>query len=42
MKHFTQKSLNPAAKTIELIKQFAHTYRTVRLPDGSFMSYCLN
>lgn len=42
MKYFTQETLNPSERTLEIIKQIAYTYRVIKLTDGTQMPYCLN
>lgn len=42
MTYFTPERLNPSERTIELIKQIAHTYRVIKMADGTQMPYCLN
>lgn len=42
MKIFTQEQLMPSEKTLNLIKQIAYTYRSVKLQDGSRIPVCLN
>ncbi len=42
MKHFTYESLNPSEKTLEIIKQIAHSCRSVKLKDGSRIMFCVN
>lgn len=42
MKYFTQETLNPNEKTLEIIKQIAYTYRVIKMADGTSMPYCLN
>jgi len=41
MTHFTQKELGPSKRTIDFIKQFAYTYRTVKI-NGRTEALCLN
>lgn len=42
MKYFTQETLNPNEKTLEIIRQIAYTYRVIKMADGTSMPYCLN
>ncbi len=41
MQHFTQEELSPSQTTLNIIRQIAYTYRTVR-NTGIVQSYCLN
>ncbi|EFI71089.1 MULTISPECIES: hypothetical protein [Segatella] len=41
MKKFTLDEMKPSDLTIRIIKQFAHTYRVVRMNNGERVS-CLN
>ena len=41
MQHFTQEELNPSQTTLNIIRQIAYTYRTVK-SSGIACSYCLN
>ncbi|MGI6242528.1 MAG: hypothetical protein ACOYJK_03165 [Prevotella sp.] len=41
MKYFTQEELNPSETTLNIIRQIAHTYRTIK--GGSQpMRCCMN
>ena len=42
MAYFTQKSLNPSERTIDIIKQIAYTYRVIKMADGTSIPFCLN
>ena len=41
MLYFTQEELKPSENTLNLIRQIAHTYRTVQV-NGRREVYCLN
>ena len=41
MQHFTLEELNPSERTLNIIRQIAHTYRSFAL-KGERYSYCLN
>lgn len=41
MSKFTQEQLQPSDKTLNIIRQIAYTYRTIKL-KGKTVSYCLN
>ncbi len=41
MKYFTHEEITPSEKTLKFIRQFAYTYRTIKL-SGKNKSYCLN
>ena len=41
MMHFTLEEWSPSEKTLNLIRQIAHTYRAYRM-DGQVQMYCLN
>jgi hypothetical protein len=40
MQYFTSEE-NPSEKTLNIIRQIAHTYRVVK-SNGNTYSYCLN
>lgn len=43
MEHSTQQDeSNPSIATLEIIRQIAHTYRTLQLSNGGVVAYCLN
>jgi hypothetical protein len=42
MTYFTQESLNPSERTIDIIKQIAYTYRVIKMADGTSIPFCLN
>ena len=42
MKHFTQDEYAPRLQTLQLIRQFAYTYRVIKMADGSCIPCCLN
>ena len=42
MAYFTPENQGPKASTIRFIKQLAHSYRVMRLSDGTTVSFCLN
>lgn len=39
---FTHEEMNPREKTLEMIRQIAHTYRTMRMSNGMSAAVCLN
>lgn len=41
MQYFTPEELNPSERTLNIIRQIAHTYRVVK-DNGNTLSYCLN
>ena len=41
MKYFTPNELNPSEKTLNIIRQIAHTYRAIRM-ENITKTYCLN
>lgn len=41
MKYFTPEDFKPSEKTLNLIKQIAHTYRVIKM-NGSNEVYCIN
>jgi hypothetical protein len=41
MKYFTQDEMNPSEKTLQIIKQIAYTYRTIKKAGGTH-ALCLN
>ncbi len=41
MGYFTQEEKQPSLKTLNLIRQIAYTYRTIKL-NGRTEVYCLN
>lgn len=41
MKYFTHEETTPSEKTLNLIKQIAHTYRVIKL-NGRTEVYCMN
>lgn len=41
MTYFTQEDLKPSEKTLNMIRQIAHSYRIVREQEGT-NSYCFN
>lgn len=42
MKYFTKEGLNPSERTLELIRQFAYSYRVVKQNDGAPLVLSLN
>lgn len=42
MMQFLQKELFPRENTLEFIKFFAHSYRSVKLADGTQLDLMLN
>lgn len=42
MKYFTQEGCNPNERTLEIIRQIAHSYRVVKMTDGTNVSLCIN
>ncbi len=42
MEHFTLEESQPSLKTLNLIRQVAHAYRTIDLGNGRTGVYCLN
>lgn len=41
MKYFTTEENKPSKHTLNIIKQIAYTYRTIKL-NGKNEAYCLN
>jgi len=41
MKIFTHEETEPSTRTLNFIREFAHTYRVIEL-GGHPVSYCLN
>ena len=41
MTYFTSEELNPSEQTLNIIRQFAHTYRVLKM-GGRNANYCLN
>jgi hypothetical protein len=41
MNYFTSDNLQPSEKTLNIIRQIAYTYRTIKM-RGKTVSYCLN
>jgi hypothetical protein len=41
MSNFTSEELQPSEKTLNIIRQIAYTYRTIKM-RGKTVSYCLN
>ena len=42
MKHlFTYEEMRPSERTIQIIKQIAYTYRTIKM-NGKYEVFCLN
>ncbi|WP_315343437.1 hypothetical protein, partial [Hoylesella oralis] len=41
MKYFTREEITPSEKTLKFIRQFAYTYRAIKL-SGKTEIYCLN
>lgn len=41
MKYFTNEENKPSKHTLNIIKQIAYTYRTIKL-NGKNEAYCLN
>jgi hypothetical protein len=41
MSDFTSDKLQPSEKTLNIIRQIAYTYRTMKL-RGKVVNYCLN
>ncbi|WP_298451012.1 hypothetical protein [uncultured Prevotella sp.] len=41
MKYFTKEENKPSNNTINIIKQIAYTYRSIKL-NGKNEAYCLN
>ena len=42
MMHFLQKEQRPRESTLNFIKFFAHSYRSVKLPDGTYLDLMLS
>lgn len=41
MSNFTSEKLQPSENTLNIIRQIAYTYRTMKL-RGKVVNYCLN
>lgn len=41
MKYFTPEDSNPSEKTLNIIRQIAHSYRVITI-DGKKKVFCLN
>ncbi len=41
MQYFTQEELKPSEKTLQMIRQFAYSYREL-YSEGNHKAYCLN